>query len=183
MGLCASPVHPLHRFQVRRELNAVKEGNAHFGELYIFEKHLCFDLKALSHPTPYSHPRFAPPPSPPSPPHPRRRRASCPAGVCFPQAVGPRRHRNRGFPQVPGQRPVVQCSARPSIFVVHFALGRMPRRRTSSRCRVRATHMSCTSPSISMRRATSWRLAACRHVKVVGGSEAIVGGGGGRSRE
>eukprot|EP00964_Phaeocystis_antarctica_P048014 scaffold27801_cov83-Phaeocystis_antarctica.AAC.2 len=60
----------------------------------------------------------------------------------------------------------------------------MPRRRTSSRCRVRATRMSYTSPSISMRRAPSWRLAACRHVRVVGGSEVIVGGGGeGRSRE
>ena len=42
------PVHSPRCFQVRRELNAVKEGNAHFGELYIFEKHLCFDLKARS---------------------------------------------------------------------------------------------------------------------------------------
>ena len=33
---------------MRRELNAVKEGNAHFGELYIFEKHLCFDLKVFA---------------------------------------------------------------------------------------------------------------------------------------
>ena len=76
-------VIPIYVFQVWHELNAVKEGNAHFGELYIFEKHLCFDLKALS--------PLAPGHAPPlSPRHRRRslRRASRPAGVCLPQAVG-----------------------------------------------------------------------------------------------
>jgi beta-adrenergic-receptor kinase len=38
----------VYQCSVRRELNAVKEGNAHFGELYIFEKHLCFDLKVFA---------------------------------------------------------------------------------------------------------------------------------------
>jgi len=38
----------VYQCSVRRELNAVKEGNAHFGELYIFEKHLCFDLKMFA---------------------------------------------------------------------------------------------------------------------------------------
>ena len=38
----------VYQCSVRRELNAVKEGNAHFGELYIFEKHLCFNLKIFA---------------------------------------------------------------------------------------------------------------------------------------
>ena len=38
----------VYQCSVRRELNAVKEGNAHFGELYLFEKHLCFDLKVFA---------------------------------------------------------------------------------------------------------------------------------------
>ena len=38
----------VYQCSVRRELNAVKEGNAHFGELYIFEKHVCFDLKVFA---------------------------------------------------------------------------------------------------------------------------------------
>jgi beta-adrenergic-receptor kinase len=38
----------VYQCSVRRELNAVKEGNAHFGELYIFERHLCFDLKVFA---------------------------------------------------------------------------------------------------------------------------------------
>ena len=33
---------------VRREVNAVKEANAHFGELYIYDNHLCFDLKMFA---------------------------------------------------------------------------------------------------------------------------------------
>jgi len=33
---------------VRREVNAVKEANAHFGDLYIFESTLCFDLKMFA---------------------------------------------------------------------------------------------------------------------------------------
>uniref|UniRef100_A0A7S0JJA9 cGMP-dependent protein kinase n=1 Tax=Calcidiscus leptoporus TaxID=127549 RepID=A0A7S0JJA9_9EUKA len=33
---------------VRREQNAVKEANAHFGDMYIFESQLCFDLKMFA---------------------------------------------------------------------------------------------------------------------------------------
>jgi len=38
----------VYQCSVRREVNAVKEANAHFGDLYIFESTLCFDLKMFA---------------------------------------------------------------------------------------------------------------------------------------
>jgi len=38
----------VYQCSVRREMNAIKEANAHFGELYLFESHLCFDLKMFA---------------------------------------------------------------------------------------------------------------------------------------
>ena len=38
----------VYQCSVRKEVNAVKEQNAHFGDLYIFEHELCFDLKMFA---------------------------------------------------------------------------------------------------------------------------------------
>ena len=38
----------LYGCSVRSEKNAIKEEHAHVGEVYIFSKHLCFDLKVFA---------------------------------------------------------------------------------------------------------------------------------------
>lgn len=46
----------VYQCSVRKEVNAVKEANAHFGEMYIFEHALCFDLKMFAFHKQMTHP-------------------------------------------------------------------------------------------------------------------------------